>query len=76
MTIKKPLVHGLPGDLVVKSPPVNEGESRDAGSIPGLGRSPGVGNDKLLQFVLSWKIPWMEEPRGLQSMETQRIRRD
>ena len=49
MTIKKPLVHGLPGDLVVNSPPANAGDSRDAGSIPGSGRSPGVGNDKLRQ---------------------------
>ena len=49
MTIKNPLVHGLPGDLVVKSPPVNTGDSGDAGSISGSGRSPGVGNDKLLQ---------------------------
>ena len=49
MTIKKPLVHGLPGDLVVNSPPANAGDSRDAGSIPGSGRSLGVGNDKLRQ---------------------------
>ena len=30
--------------LVVKNPPVNTGDARDAGSIPGSGRSPGVGN--------------------------------
>ena len=28
--------------LVVKSPPANAGDTRDAGSIPGSGRSPGV----------------------------------
>ena len=49
MTIKKPLVYALPGDLVVKSPPAKAEDSRDAGSIPGSGRPPGVGNDKLLQ---------------------------
>ena len=27
--------------LVVKNPPANTGDLRDAGSIPGLGRSPG-----------------------------------
>ena len=48
MTIKNPLVHGLPGDLVVKSPPVNTGDSGDAGSISGSGRSPGVGNGNAL----------------------------
>ena len=29
--------------LVVKNPPANAGDIRDAGSIPGLGRSPGEG---------------------------------
>ena len=33
----------------------------DLGSIPGLGRSPGEGNDNL-SSILAWKIPWMEEP--------------
>ena len=34
--------------LAVKNPPANAGDSRDAGSIPGLGRSPGEGNGNLL----------------------------
>ena len=29
---------------MVKNPPASEGDTRDAGLIPGLGRSPGVGN--------------------------------
>ena len=33
---------------VIKNPPANAGETRDADSIPGLGRSPGVGNCNLL----------------------------
>ena len=24
--------------------------------------------------ILAWRIPWTEEPRGLQSMESQRVR--
>ena len=36
--------------LVVKNPPANAGEVRDVSSVPGLGRSPGVGNDNLLQY--------------------------
>ena len=36
--------------LVVKNPPVNAGDIREAGSIPGLGRSPGEGNDNTLQY--------------------------
>ena len=30
--------------LVVKNPPANAGDIRDAGLIPGLGRPPGKGN--------------------------------
>ena len=26
--------------------------------------------------TLAWRIPWMEEPGGLQSMELQRVRHD
>ena len=26
--------------------------------------------------ILSWEIPWTEEPGGLQSMESQRVRHD
>ena len=36
--------------LVVKNQPVNAGDARDAGSIPGLGRSPGEGNVNPLQY--------------------------
>ena len=36
--------------LVVKNPPVNAGDIRDVGSIPGSGRSPGVGNGNQLQY--------------------------
>ena len=35
--------------LVVKNLPVNAGDIRDSGSIPGLGRSPGGGNGNPLQ---------------------------
>ena len=34
---------------MVKNPPVNAGESRDVGSIPGLGRFPGGGNGNPVQ---------------------------
>ena len=36
--------------LVVKNPPANAGDTTDAGSIPGLGRSPGEGNENPLQY--------------------------
>ena len=40
---------GYPGGTVVKNPPANAGDARDAGWISGLGRSPGAGNGNLLQ---------------------------
>ena len=36
--------------LVVKNLLANVEDARDVGSIPGLGRSPGVGNDNPLQY--------------------------
>ena len=40
----------LPRWPMVKNPPASAGEARDMGSIPGLGRVHGVGNDNLLQY--------------------------
>ena len=54
---------------MVKNLPANAG---DRVLIPGSGRSPGEGNDK----ILTWKIPWTEEPGMLQSMELQRVGHD
>ena len=39
----------------------------DPSSIPDLGRLPGEGNDNPLH-ILAWRIPWTEEPGGLQSI--------
>ena len=36
--------------LEIKNPPVNEGDIRTLGLIPGSGRSPGVGDGNLLQY--------------------------
>ena len=35
---------------MVKNPPVNAGDTRDTGLIPGSRRFPGEGNDKPLQY--------------------------
>ena len=47
----------------------------DLGSIPGSGRSPEEDNGAH-SSVLAWRIPWTEEPGGLQPMGSQRIGRD
>ena len=66
-------VCGFPRGTVVKNPAASAGDPRNAGSIPGLGRSLGIENGNPLQYSW-WKHPWTEEPGGLQSMELQRVR--
>ena len=41
---------GFPGGASGKIPPVNAEDLRDAGPIPGLGRSPGGGHSNPLQY--------------------------
>ena len=41
---------GFPGGTVVKNLSANAGDTGDLVSIPGLGRSPGVGNSNSLQY--------------------------
>ena len=41
---------GFPGGSVVMNPPANAGDTGDVGMIPGLGRSPGVGNGNPFQY--------------------------
>ena len=38
------------GGMVVKNPSASAGDTRDIGSIPGSGRSPGEGNGNPLQY--------------------------
>ena len=58
-----------PGGSVAKNLPANEG---DTGSVPG----PDDPLEKEMathSSILAWKIPWTEEPGGLQSMGLQRV---
>ena len=47
----------------------------DTGSIPGSG-DPLEKGMATHSSILAWRIPWTEEPGGLQSMWSQRVRRD
>ena len=47
MSNTEAVISGFPGNSVIKNLPANSG---DAGLIPGLGRSPGEGNDNLLLY--------------------------
>jgi len=49
--------------LVVKKLPANAGDARDAGSIPGSGRSLEEGMATHSKFA--WRNLWTEEPGGL-----------
>ena len=60
---------------MVKNPPASVGELRDMGSIPELGRFPEERNSKHSN-ILAWRIPWTEEPGGLQFMGLQRVVHD
>ena len=57
---------------MIKTLPASAEGARDTGSVPGLGRSPRIGDGNSLQYV-AWEIPWTEEPGGLQSMGLQRV---
>ena len=65
---------------MVKNPPANAGDVRHVGLIPGSGRSPrNLREGKEMathSSVLAWRIPWTEDPGGLQSMGSQRVGHD
>ena len=63
---------GFPGGTVVKNLLVIAGE---VDSIPGLKRAPGGGNGNPLQYSCR-EIPRTEEPGGLQSRRSQRVRHE
>ena len=66
-----------PGGLVVKNLPASEGDARDAGPIPGSGRSPGEGNGNPLQYsCLGNPMHRGAYLQWLQSMGSQRVRPD
>ena len=58
---------------MVKNLPANAGDVRNASLILGSGRSPGEGNGIPLQYSCLGN-PMEEEPGGLQSIASQRVR--
>ena len=58
--------------LVVKKPPANAGDIRDA--VRSLGQEdPPEEGMATHSSILAWRIPWTEEPGGLQSIRSQRV---
>ena len=60
------LPQGFPGGSLVKKPFAVQNHSL----IPGWDRSPGGGHSNPLR-ILAWRIPWTEEPGGLQLIGSQ-----
>ena len=60
--------------VVLKHPPVNTGELRDTGSIPGLGRFRRKAWKPTL--VILPGISWTEDPDVIQSIGSQRVGHD
>ena len=48
----------------------------DPGSIPGVGKIPLEKGMATHSRILAWRIPWTEEPGGLQSLGSQKVRHD
>ena len=61
-----------PVELVVKNPPANAGDIRDAGLI--LSREGPLEEGMATHpSIVAWRIPWTEELGRLQSTEAQRV---
>ena len=60
---------------MVKNLPVNAGDVRDAGLIPGW-EDPLQEGMATHSSILARRIPWTAEPGGLQSMGSQRVGHD
>ena len=65
-----PTIEDFPGGSVVKNLPSSAEDTRNVGSIPGSGRSPGEGNGSSIQYSCLENL----ERGRLQSMGWQRVR--
>ena len=61
--------------LVVKNLPSNAGDIKDSGLSPESGRSLEEGM-ATHRSILAWRIPWTEEPGGLQSIGSHKVGND
>ena len=61
------LLYGPTGGSMVKYPPANAGDSRDVGSVPGLGRSTGEGIAYPIQY--SWASHMAQQVKNPPAMQ-------
>ena len=69
-------LQGFPGGAAVKNTLASAGGARDAGLIPGSGKSPGIGNGNLLQYSCLENSmdrgDWRATVHGLAKSQTRR----
>jgi len=58
---------GSPGGSVKNAPAMQETQ------VPSLGRNDRLEKGMAHSSILAWRIPWREEPGGLQSTGSQRV---
>ena len=66
---------GFQDGASIKSPPTNAGDLRDLSLFLGQ-EDPLEEGMATHSSSLAWRVPWTEEPGGLQSMGSQRVRHD
>ena len=71
--ISEPAGKPLPGGTVVKNLPAYAGDAKKRW-VRSLGQEDPLDEEMATHSrILAWKIPWTEEPGGLQSMGSKRI---
>ena len=65
----------FPDGTVVKNPPANVGDTRDRVQFLSQ-EDPQEEEMATHSSILALKVPWTEEPGGLQSIGSQRVRHD
>ena len=61
---------------VVNNSSVNAGNINRCGFDPWVGKIPLENSMVTHSSILAWRIPWTEEPGGLQSVGSRRVRHD
>ena len=61
--------------LTVKNLPAHAGDERGVASVPGW-EDPLEEGMATYSNILAWRIPWTEEPGGLQSVGSKRVGHD
>ena len=67
-------VGGFPGDASGKEPYSQFRRQKKCGLDPRVGKILWREDMATHSSIFAWRIPWTEEPGGLQSMESQRAR--